>query len=268
MRTLRDKRVLITGGGQGIGFAIARQFARAGALLTLTDINEEQLAEARETLIEDGAECNVFRMDVTDYEALGPLREEILAATGGLELLVNNAGIVQGGEFLKVPLKRHIKTLQVNTEAVMAVTHTFLGDVLEADEGHLVNIASASGFIGLPWGSSYASSKWGAIGFSESIRLELKRLGHRHVGVTTVCPSYVSTGMFEGVRQPIMTPFLTAEKLAKKIEKAVRKNDPFVLEPAMVKIMPFLKASLPTGASDTILDVFGASTSMKSWKGH
>lgn len=268
MRTLRDKRVLITGGGQGIGFAIARRFARAGALLTLTDINEEQLAEARETLIEDGAECHVFRMDVTDYGALGPLREEILAATGGLEVLVNNAGIVQGGEFLKVPLERHIKTLQVNTEAVMAVTHTFLGDLLEADEAHLINIASASGFIGLPWGSSYASSKWGAIGFSESIRLELKRLKHRHVGVTTVCPSYVSTGMFEGVRQPLMTPFLTAEKLAKKVERAVRKNDAFVLEPAMVKIMPFLKASLPTGASDTILDVFGASTSMESWKGH
>lgn len=259
---------MITGGGQGIGLAIARQFARAGALITLTDINEGQLAEAREQLIEDGAECNVFRMDVTDYAGVAAQREEILAKIGGLEVLVNNAGIVQGGEFLKVPLDRHLKTLQVNTEAVMAVTHTFLGDVLEADEGYLVNIASASGFIGLPWGSSYAASKWGAIGFSESIRLELKRLGHRHVGVTTVCPSYVSTGMFEGVRQPLMTPFLTAEKLAKKVERAVRKNDPFVLEPAMVKIMPFLKASLPTGASDAILDVFGASTSMKSWKGH
>lgn len=268
MRSLRDKRVLITGGGQGIGLAIARQFARAGALITLGDINEEHLAEARELLVEDGATCHTFRMDVTDYDELPQLRERILAETGGLEVLVNNAGIVQGGEFLKVPLARHLKTLEVNTEAVMAVTHTFLGDLLEAEEGYLVNIASASGFIGLPWGSSYAASKWGAIGFSESIRLELKRLGHRHVGVTTVCPSYVSTGMFEGVRQPLMTPFLTAEKLARKVEKAVRKSDPFVLEPAMVKIMPFLKASLPTGASDTILDVFGASTSMKGWKGH
>ena len=268
MRTLRDKRVLITGGGQGIGLAIARQFARAGALITLTDINEEQLEEARETLIEDGAECTLFRMDVTDYDSLAALREQILAEAGGLEILVNNAGIVQGGPFLEVPLERHLMTVRVNTEAVMAVTHAFLGDLVEADEAHLINIASASGFIGLPWGSSYAASKWGAIGFSESIRLELKRLDHRHVGVTTVCPSYVSTGMFEGVRQPLMTPFLTAEKLAKKVERAVRKNDPFVLEPAMVKIMPLLKAGLPTGASDALLDAFGASTSMKSWKGH
>ena len=106
------------------------------------------------------------------------------------------------------------------------------------------------------------------IGFTESIRLELKRLGHEHVGVTSVCPSYVSTGMFEGVRQPLLTPFLTPERLARKVVQAIRKNEPFVLEPALVKIMPLLKASLPTGASDAILDAVGASTSMKSWRGH
>ncbi len=74
--------------------------------------------------------------------------------------------------------------------------------------------------------------------------------------------------MFEGAREPLMTPFLTPDKLAAKVLKALHKNEPFVLEPAMVKVMPFLKASLPTGASDAILNAFGASTSMKNWKGH
>ncbi len=267
MRSLRDKRVLITGGAQGIGFAIAERFALEGARVVLTDIDESRLAEAGERLDAVGPACLLYQLDVTDYEGVGDLRAELAEELGGLDVLVNNAGVVQGGAFLEVPLERHLQTVEVNTRAVIAVTHAFLGDLIAADEGHLVNIASASGFIGLPWGSSYAASKWAVIGFGESIRLELKRLGHDHVGVTSVCPSYVSTGMFEGVRQPLLTPFLSAQKLGGKVVGAVLKNEPFVLEPGMVKIMPFLKASLPTGASDAILDAFGASSSMKSWKG-
>ena len=268
MKSLNGKRVLITGGAQGIGFAIARELAGAGARIVLTDLDPARLSEAGERLDDLCPDCLLYQLDVTDHAGVADLRDEVVGELGGLELLVNNAGIVQGGEFLEVPLDKHLKTFEVNTDAVVAVTHTFLGDLIASEGAHLINIASASGFIGLPWGSTYAASKWAVIGFTESIRLELKRLGHEHVGVTSVCPSYVSTGMFEGVRQPLLTPFLTPEKLAKKVLQAVRRNEPFVLEPALVKIMPLLKASLPTGASDAILDAVGASTSMKSWRGH
>lgn len=267
MKKLRDRRVLITGGAQGIGLAIARRFAEDGARIVLSDIDAERLEAARELLAGEGAECRTVVADVTDFDGLGDFRRRVLEAGDGLEILINNAGVVHGGAFLEVPLEQHLGTLRVNTEAVVAVTHTFLGDLIAADAGHLVNVASASGFIGLPWASTYAASKSAVIGFSESVRIELRRLGHRHVGVTTVCPSYVRTGMFDGVREPLMTPFLTPRKLARKVHKAVRKNDPFVLEPAMVKITPLLKAALPTGASDLLLDTFGVSTGMKSWRG-
>ncbi len=268
MKSLRGKRVLVTGGAQGIGFAIAKALAGEGARIVLTDLDEGNLAEAGERLDDLCPDCLLYQLDVTDHDGIADLREELITELGGLEILVNNAGVVQGGEFLEVPLEKHLKTFEVNTEAVVAVTHAFLGDLIAAEAGHLINIASASGFIGLPWGSTYAASKWAVIGFTESIRLELKRLGHDHVGVTSVCPSYVSTGMFEGVRQPLLTPFLTPERLAGKVVQAVHKNEPFVLEPALVKIMPLLKGTLPTGASDAILDAVGASTSMKSWRGH
>ena len=91
--------------------------------------------------------------------------------------------------------------------------------------------------------------------------MALTRPSAGHVGVTSVCPSYVSTGMFEGVKAPLLTPFLTPEKVADKVFQAVRKRRIFVREPWLVKITPLLRAVLPTSLSDRLADLFGASTS-------
>ncbi len=105
------------------------------------------------------------------------------------------------------------------------------------------------------------------IGFSESIRLELVELGHHHVGVTAVCPSYADTGMFEGVRPPRLTRMLTPERIAQLIVAAVKKNKPFVLAPRLVHIAPAVRGVLPLRIVDWIGSAFGTSTSMKSWRG-
>ena len=131
-----------------------------------------------------------------------------------MDVLVNNAGIVHGGPFLDVPVERHLATYRVNVLGLVAVTHAFLPDLIASADSHLVNIASASGYIGLPHGSTYASSKWAVIGFSESLLLELELHGHRHVHVTTVCPSYVTTGLFDGARAARTTSLLSPERLA------------------------------------------------------
>ena len=168
----------------------------------------------------------------------------------------------------EVPLERHRLTYRVNVEGTVAMTHAFLDDVVAAPGGHLVFIASASGYVGLPNGSTYASSKWAVIGFSESIRAELKHRKERQVGVTTVCPSYIATGMFDGVKPPKATSMLTPEKIAAKVVDAVERRKVWVLEPWIVKITPLLKHGLPTGLSDFIADAFGATSSMDRWKGH
>jgi short-subunit dehydrogenase len=268
MKTLRNKRVLVTGGARGIGLALARSFAAEGAEIVLADLDATQLEGARSLLQEDGGRCSVFTLDITNTGAIADVRDDIHDAVGPIEILVNNAGVVFGGAFQEVPLERHLQTFRVNVEGLVAVTHVFLPDLVAAEEAHLVNIASASGLIGLPWGTTYASSKWAAIGFSESIRLELLELGHRHVGVTTVCPSYVSTGMFEGVKPPLLTPFLKPEKLAARVARAVRRNEIFVLEPWMVKLTPFLKGVLPRALTDGLADLLGATVGMKTWQGH
>lgn len=264
MKSLDRKTVLITGAARGMGLEMAKLFAAKGASVVIADLDETAARAAADTL---GERADAVALDVTSETSIAAARALVRERHGRIDVLVNNAGVVFGGPFLEVPLAKHLSTFRVNVDGVVAMTHAFLGDLIDAPEGHLVNMASASGFIGLPFGSTYAASKWAVIGFSESIRLELERLGHKHVGVTTVCPSYVATGMFEGVKAPLLTPFLTPTKVAALVVRAVRTRQSAVLEPWMVKITPALMALLPRVLSDRIADAFGASTSMVSWTG-
>ena len=268
MSRLKLKRVLITGAARGIGKVMAERFAAKGAELVLTDIQGELLEETRAELVEQGARCRAYVLDVTDVSAIAETRDRIHEDLGKIDILVNNAGVVIGGPFLDVPVEKHQLTYRVNTEGPVLMTHAFLPDLLDGPSGHLVFIASASGFVGLPNGTTYASSKWASIGFAESIRAELKHQGHKHVDVTTVCPTYINTGMFEGVAPPKTTQLLDPGFVADKVVTAVEKRQIWVLEPWIVKITPFLKNCLPTSVSDFLSDAFGASKSMDRWSGH
>ncbi len=266
MSRLNMKRVLITGAARGLGKEIARAFAGEGAEVVLTDLDAESVEATREELESAGARCRAYPLDVTDREAILEVRDALHRDAGAIDILVNNAGVVFGGPFLDVPLDKHQLTYRVNVEGVVAVTHAFMPDVVASPRGHLVFIASASGYVGLPGGSTYASSKWAAIGFAESIRAELKHLGHRQAGVTTVCPTYIDTGMFEGVAPPKTTGMLDAAALAGKVVEAVKRRRVWVREPWIVKITPFLKHGLPTPVSDFLSDAFGATSSMDHWQ--
>ncbi len=268
MKELRGKRVLVTGGAQGIGLEMAIKFAEAGAAIVVADLNQSALPEARAAIEVLGVPVHSWPVDVTDPASIQALRESVHAEAGPVDVLVNNAGVVFGGPFADIPLEQHFKTYHVNTLGVVAVTHAFLPDLVSRPEAHLVNIASASGFIGLPYGSTYASSKWAVIGFSESIRSELKLVGHDHVHVTIVCPSYIGTGMFEGATPPKTTHLLEPDFVAAKVVDAVRHDSLYVLEPWIVKVTPLLRDLLPTKLYDKLGAALGADTSMSGWTGH
>lgn len=268
MTDLKGKRVLITGGAQGIGLEMALKFAGRGSEVVIADLNEAKLGEATAKIEAAGAPAWGFRVDVTNPTSIAALRAQIAAEVGPIDILVNNAGIVFGGPFTETPLERHFKTYEVNVLGVVAMTHAFLPDLIERPEAHLVHISSASGFVGLPYGSTYASSKWAVIGFSESIRAEMNVTGNTHVRTTVVCPSYIGTGMFEGAEAPKATNILDPTELAEKVVRGVERNRVNVLEPWMVKITPLLRDLLPTAIYDKVSHLFGADTSMADWKGH
>lgn len=273
MKDLKNKKVLITGGARGIGKQIALEFARQGADIIICDsdksfFNKTEFKKNRKEIEDIGASCYGFYLDVTKYEDIVRERRSILDLVGKIDVLVNNAGVVFGGNFLEVPIEKHRLTYDVNTYGIINMLHVFLQDLIDQPTAHIVNISSASGFVPLPGGSTYASSKAAVTSLSESLNIELKREGNQHVGMTIVCPGYVQTGMFDGVKGPILVPILTPEKLAKKIVKAVQKNKRFVLEPTFIKFLPFIKGVFPQFVLDLFCHAMGVNRSMDLWKGH
>ena len=267
MQTLQGKRAVVTGGASGIGRAIAERFAAAGAELLLVDRNETALTNAAAELTRAGVRVRIYALDVTDASRIRGLQEQVARDGGPIDVLVNNAGLVYGGAFLDVPVEKHLTTYRVNVEGLVAMTHAFLPDLIAGRDGHVVNVASASAYIGLPFGATYASSKWAVLGFSESLALELELQGLGHVHVTTVCPSYVSTGLFDGAKAPRMTRLLTASHVAELTVRAILKNRPYVRTPWIVQTTPLLKALLPFRAFYRVAAALGANTSMMEWRG-
>jgi all-trans-retinol dehydrogenase (NAD+) len=267
MRTLQGKRALVTGGASGIGKAIAARLAANGAELVLVDLNDEALHLAAAELSRGGARVKTYVLDVTDTSRITGLKEQIARDLGPIDVLVNNAGLVFGGGFLDVPLEKHLTTYRVNTLGLVAMTHAFLPDLIKGTDGHVVNVASASGYIGLPFGATYASSKWAVIGFSESLSLELELQGHGHVHVTSVCPSYVRTGLFDGAKAPLFTRLLTADRVADLTVRAILGDKPQVRTPWLVPATPILKALLPFRLFYKAAAILGVNTSMMEWRG-
>lgn len=267
MNNLTGKRVLITGAGHGLGLETARAFARAGALVLITDREPHRVHEALSSLQSEALAVAGYVMDVGDADGVQRVREQILRDYGPIHVLVNNAGIVTGGNFLDVPIDRHLTTQHVNTGGVIIVTHTFLPDLLLHEEAAIVNIASASAMIALPNAATYAASKWAVLGFTESLREEL-RLHGAPVTVTSICPSYIATGMFNGVKPPLLAPLLKPEWLAGKIVTCVRKKREHFTAPFLTKLIPIAKATWPRAAFRWLLTVMGVYRSMEDWRGH
>jgi all-trans-retinol dehydrogenase (NAD+) len=265
---LRGKRVLITGAGHGLGRDMALAFAAAGAEIVATDLIGGDAHSTAAAVRDAGGRAHAYSLDVTDNDMVLAVRRDLLAAAGPPDVLVNNAGIAHGGRFLDVPLVQHHATYKVNLLGQVAMAHAYLPDLIGRPAGHLVNISSASGMIALPYATTYASSKWGVLGFSESIREELRLLGHRHVGVTVVCPSYIDTGMAAGVRVPLFSKMLKSQRVAELVVRAVRKRRDMVLTPALVKLTPVSRGLLPPSWFRRSCDWLGITKSMSTWHGH
>lgn len=265
---LTGKRVLITGAGHGLGRAVALEFARAGCEIIVTDLDASRVAGVVQELEKNTARAVGFALDVTDGDQIRQVREQLSAESGPIDVLVNNAGVVFGGEFTSVPVERHLATIEINLASLIAVTHAFLPDMVKQPEARVVNIASAAAVLALPLAASYAASKWGVLGFSDSLREELRRAGHRHVGVTAICPSYISTGLFDGARPARMTSMLTPDGVARAVRRAVERGTDFVMLPRSAHFLYALTRCLPRSIQHQVCRWLGVADSMAAWRGH
>lgn len=263
---LRGATVLITGSARGMGELYARKAAAGGAArIALWDVNTELAEKLAAELRAPGVEVEVFAVDVSRLESIREGVAAVREKLGPVDILVNNAGIVRGVPFWQHDAERDIElTMRINTLGPMWLTREVLPDMMAdtARPKRILNIASAAGTLPNPNMSVYASSKWAMIGWSESVRLELARTGHPHVKVTTFCPSYVSTGMFEGARGPLWTPIMTPDQAASAAWNGMLRGTPMVLRPWTVKLAMFMRGLLPTrwwdGAAAKVFHVYSS----------
>ena len=268
---LAARRVLVTGGAQGMGLLIACGAAERGAHVAIWDLNDKALPDAASRISaarrSDDQIVASDAVDVGDPNAVSGAAERLRASFGEMDVLVNNAGVVSGKRLVDLSPEEVLRTLRVNTAALFWTTGAFLPSMIERGEGHIVTMASAGGLIGVPGLSDYCASKFGAVGFHESLRNELRRTAPG-VRTSLICPFFVDTGMFAGVRTrfPFLLPILEPSRVAKAAVRAIEKDRAMVVLPWFINSLKLLRL-LPAGWLDPIAAFFGIHSAMDTFSG-
>ena len=262
-----NANVLITGGASGIGKIMGRMALEKGAkCFIIWDINLAGIEAARKDLGRYG-KVKGYVVDVANNEVVNLAYRKTVEDCGNIDILINCAGIITSNKtFDKQTADEMVRTMNINTLAPMFVTRAMLPDMLQRNCGHVCNIASAGGMLSNPRMSVYAASKWGAIGWSDSVRIELQNMKSK-VHVTTVAPYYINTGMFDGVKSPII-PVLKPEYVAKRIIRAIERNTAFRGIPFGFHFIRFWQFLLPTRIFDWFFgEVMGIYHAMDAFTG-
>jgi NAD(P)-dependent dehydrogenase (short-subunit alcohol dehydrogenase family) len=194
--SLKDRIALITGGGRGIGRAIAIGFAREGANLIVAARTLEQVSlVAEEIERECGVSARAISCDVAEAESVARMFDEARALYGrGPDILVNNAGVAESAPLLKTTDELWHKHLNINLSGTFYCTRAALSAMIERGWGRIINIASIAGKTGAPYIAAYTASKHGVLGLTRSVAMEVATRG---VTVNAICPGYVETDMTE-----------------------------------------------------------------------
>jgi short-subunit dehydrogenase len=252
MTRIKNTHALITGAASGLGLLMTEQLLAAGAAhVTLWDINASALDNALTRLRADGYSVHGSVVDITSAEAIDLALADMDAQGITVDLLINNAGIIVGKPFVEQTDAAIDREMAINALAPMHITLRILPRMIAQNRGHLVTIASAAGLVSNPRMAVYCASKWAAIGWSDSIRLELAQAGSA-VKVTTVTPYYTSTGMFAGVRSPII-PIIEPLAVVHAILAGIQGNAIWVRTPWIVSVLPLVRGLLPTRWFDVVV---------------
>ena len=228
--------ILITGAGSGFGAALARRYASEGWNVAVSDIDEERARQTYFKLKELDGDNFCMQLDITSDEHWQQAHDMVLQRWGGLQILVNNAGVAAAGNVEDTSMDDWQWVLDIDLMGVVRGCHQFAGLMKQQKSGHIVNISSFAGLAGLPFIAAYGVAKAGVVALSEALRAEVHPYG---VGVTVACPAFVKTGLLDSFRSPhadkhddaldkvgnwMATSGVSAEQVAEEITKAVRDN--------------------------------------------
>lgn len=206
-------RMMVTGAGSGLGREIALRWAREGWQLALSDVNEAGLAETLKMVRDAGGDGFTQRCDVRDYSQLVELAQACETKLGGIDIIVNNAGVASGGFFDELSLEDWDWQIAINLMGVVKGCKAFL-PLVQNSRGKIINIASMAALMQAPGMSNYNVAKAGVVALSESLLVELRQ---QEVAVHVVCPSFFQTNLMDSYRGP--TPNMKAQ-ISKLLESS------------------------------------------------
>ncbi len=193
-QNLKGKNCLLTGAASGIGRSLAILLGKEGVNLFLADLDLPNLEKVREIIAPLGVKVFATKCDVSQYEDLKKLAEQVYAQLGDIDILFNNAGIGTGGFIEQLEPEEWKRLLDINLWSVIFAIKVFLPRMLERGSGYIINTASGAGVVGLPNHIPYVTSKFAVVGLSEALYSELN---HRGIDVSIICPTLVKTNLID-----------------------------------------------------------------------
>ena len=242
MKTIRDKKALVTGAASGIGRAVALALAKEGADLYLVDINGDKLAATADEVRRTGRVAETRVCDLADSKQITIAVDELISTWGELDILVNNAGTAYYGPTLEMTAEQWNHLLAINLLAPIQLVRELLPTLTAQAEAHIVNVSSIFGLVPMRKIAAYQTSKFGLVGFSAALRAEYNRFG---CGVTALCPGFVRTPMIEEFvavdrEQRVRIPAwmcTSAETIANQTIHAIRANKAIVVIPPYARLI-------------------------------
>jgi len=227
---LSGKVAVVTGAASGIGLAITERFLTEGMSVVMADIESEVLREEANRLLATGAAVTAVVCDVSDAEQVAALRDAAVAAYGAVHVLCNNAGVASGGSTWRTKPAVWDWIVGVDLLGVAYGVNAFVPLMIEQGEGHIVNTASEAGICATPMLGAYHAAKYGVVGLSEALVMELAGTG---VGVSCLCPELVRTKIFESTRNaPAHLGLRKPESVSMEMLESVMQTT--ALDPAVV----------------------------------
>jgi all-trans-retinol dehydrogenase (NAD+) len=269
---LQNNCAIVTGGAMGIGLATCKRLVAEGARVTIWDIHQSALQKAKKEFSKTGS---VFyhQCDVTNKREVQKHVKLALKEMGRIDILINNAGYVSGGNFLDRPMEDWEKTVDVNLNALLYTIYAVLPGMYERESGHIVNISSAAGTIGVSGLAVYAATKWAVWGLTESLRMEAFMKKKNGVKFSSIHPGYIATGMFEGAKLGIpgrwIVPLVKNHDVIANaiVEDALKKGKYSPKRPRTINLNLRFRALMPDRWFQRFLILMGVAGSMKTWQG-
>ncbi|XP_057326445.1 short-chain dehydrogenase/reductase family 16C member 6-like isoform X2 [Microplitis mediator] len=243
-KSIQGEVALVTGGAGGLGKLIALKLAALGTHVVIWDINKSGIKDVVDEIKSQGGKCTGYFCDISNKEEIYRVAKTVQVEVGNITIIVNNAGYVCGKTFMNLPDDEIEKTFKVNILSHYWINKSFMKEMMKENHGHIVTIASVAGLLGTYNCTDYSATKFAAIGYHESLLTELKVHGYHGINTTLVCPYFINTGMFPGVK-PRLLPMLEPEYVADEVVAGILTNQINVTMPISTKYFLPLKSWLP-----------------------